>query len=630
MVPFRPRRDAERGVDLGLPVRTRKIQVRRACALFRKGGGVVYGRTAARGGRRRMAAFTLFCAVASLGLATILWLGLRAAPGPLAVATAAAGFVAAVYAANPVHQVYSFHGLWQASIVYAILGGGAPPETPIFAGERLLYPWGHHLLLAAFSRTLAILPATAASLVNVACAFAAVLLLARIGRRLGFDRAAIVAAVALALFGITFTNVGPIGFALQWWIPFRIEPRGTPPIGQFTHFTPSPLVIVAFLAMIDGLLAVGESSGRARSRGHAQIGLAVVAAGFFYPVQLPAVGVSTLAGAAALAAAPDRRRWREAGTVAAILAIAALALLPYLYAIGHGKQALARPGIAGSAALAGNLGRHLVTVLPIAVLALSGRRAWRPLAAAAPLAWRIVAAVALASGAAHLFVDAPDGVQYKALILHSVTLGILAAPVLAALGARRPLIAFLLLWSFQLPASGDLFLKLADEWRVPDPFRRESASLVHADARDEALYRWIREESPPDAVFVDDFLTIPAFGRRPLFVGLDLRRDRIRGPRPRDGWGTKPVVLLRVAVGHPDAAIYHRTMAALDLLAEDRDAVSAETLERVAALGRPVYLVARSSALRAVRAGDPAGFAVAFEGDAATVFRVPSPAARVR
>src|SRR5258706_12220603 len=80
---------------------------------------------------------------------------LRFRPGRPGMLLLALTILFCVYFGNPLHRVYSSHGFWHHAIVYEILNGQFPPQDPLAAVERLLYPWGMHFVAAGVSRLLA-------------------------------------------------------------------------------------------------------------------------------------------------------------------------------------------------------------------------------------------------------------------------------------------------------------------------------------------------------------------------------------------------------------------------------------------------------------------------------------------
>src|SRR5262249_21689766 len=152
---------------------------------------------------------------------------------------------------------------------------------------------GDHWIAALFSYAAGIIPATSFSTMNLLALAATVALLFDVAARLGIrDESAYFAAV-LPLFGITCLNLGPISRLVGPFLPFWQEFRGTPPGAQFTHMTGASLGIVSFMLGLHATLRIFEAKTRRDVFvAAATLLTAVFAAGFFYPLQYPALAAS--------------------------------------------------------------------------------------------------------------------------------------------------------------------------------------------------------------------------------------------------------------------------------------------------------------------------------------------------
>ena len=76
------------------------------------------------------------------------------------------------------------------------------------------------------------------------------------------------------------------------------------------------------------------------------------------------------------------------------------------------------------------------------------------------------------------------------------------------------------------------------------------------------MYTWIYRNTHPTAVFIDTQATIPVFGRRQLFVGLDARNDLPWHSIGFEGWGISADLILTGINGNSKRIIDARTKAA--------------------------------------------------------------------
>jgi len=523
------------------------------------------------------------------------------------LAAAPVAVAAALLLASP-RTLVSWHGFVHAGIAEHLSLAQLPPENPFFAGEPLPYYWVHQALAAV----LAWLPGVDALHALAALTLASLALLMFSALRLGarhFGSAAAGAWVGwLALAGLN-----PAGPAIAVAKAVR---QGIP----LLEFAPEPVETVfvsnesADLFMTHPLLGALHVSADWRrgqnlpwfldnsSRGPALALLIPLAALF-----LARPRARTLAGCAALAAlsAALNPLIGLAGAAALFVGACLLALasrIPRLRAAlaGGGDAGLA----AGAAALAGALlamptyiqlfaavagePAALSTPRALAIKAASMAASFCvlvPLAAygmlRAPVALRAKLA-ALAAGGFALALAVPviglaEGNEHN---LANVAGVLLAVPALgfAATRGLSSRAGFALVAVF-LPTTLCTLASFAG--RPALPIASEGGALVRTPAEDALaqLYRWIRSETPREAVFVVDparpvkmatnVSELPAFTGRALFVD-------------------QPSYLTT-----PHAGFAARTQLAAALTAGV--AASAEGRAALTELGRPVYLLTHAA-----------------------------------
>ena len=134
-------------------------------------------------------------------------------------------------------------------------------------------------------------------------------------------------------------------------------------------------------------------------------------------------------------------------------------------------------------------------------------------------------------------------------------LGIMASVPFGTIYRKHKGIAFLLLIIFLNPLSAALTIRSCFDTRtISDPIWEDGTVLRHQDPQADALYTFIRTQTPPDAIVMDTYLTIPILGQRELLVGMDDRRNTFFHPT-LDGWAYKASLLLEKVSGHPKKVI---------------------------------------------------------------------------
>jgi hypothetical protein len=156
---------------------------------------------------------------------------------------------------------------------------------------------------------------------------------------------------------------------------------------------------------------------------------------------------------------------------------------------------------------------------------------------------------------------------------------------------------------------------------APRVFREAGVTLEHTDPAERDLYRWVRTQTDPRAVFVDRELGLPVFGQRALFVALPKHKEmKALTADGGDGYALDPRIFMKIVDGYPEALVDQRLEIAERILAGATPAPS--DLAVIAAAGPRAYLVLRPGSTDAVRLQDTA-LPVVFTNPAATVFELP-------
>jgi hypothetical protein len=549
-----------------------------------------------------------------LAVALVL-LALRRAPSRAAAAALLVAPVALVLLDDD-FRVYSHHGLLHASYVAAIATRGAPPEDPFFAGAPLSYPWLHHAMVAGAARATGLgVPELFAATSLAALALCAGLLYATAGR-LGAGAPARLLAPLLALAGVSPFTRGP-GADAAGLLGLASEARLIP-LQKFASVNSNQLGLAAFAWALYGLVRWCSAGGARDRRALAHFGGAVLVTALLYPLLLPLLAGTALVAAGGLA-------WRSrridtsclAPPIAAALAL--LPALPYLLGLARGKEG--PPSLALAFAPAHLV--HHAGILVLFVLAPLALRPWRERAAWARPEWLPVAG-AFASGAAlYLVTAAGYGSEYKFLAAATLPAGLALAEPVAALAARRPALAAWVLALAWLPMGTSFARAITSPWGDAQAVRVAGPRIVPARGDAASLASWVTRETPPDAVFVDVALELPAATGRSLYVAEDPLGGRAQGAAGLAGFGMRPSQFLPAVAGRDPAAVERRQLATLALVGPGGLGWRPEALSTVQReLGaRPLFLVARSPAADA-RLRAASGLEPAFGAGAIHVYRV--------
>ncbi len=473
----------------------------------------------------------LDAAVLATILAAVFLLALRV--GPRWTLVVAVAPFAIVYLIAPDVRVYSIHGFIHTPIVYQILENGVPAENPFFAGYPVHYPYGYHAVVAWLASTLNITPAWVFAGGNLLAIIATCALIAGIGRLYTGDKTTGVFAAFLALFGSAGREVSNLMRTLD--VPGYWANLALPISKKFINLNLMPVGVLCFALGIFELLRI-LTKERVSRGAHLVFAIAVALCGLLYPWTW--LGLVAAAGAMIGTTWLFNRPLRKNALIAAgAVGIATLALLPYLLSLTQGKAPGTGLGPAPNVRAMGSHAAHLLLMLwPLWLLvALRARTLSGELRSGLPMA-RLLVAGTLALAASFVFVHQVSGAEYKLRSLTAVLLAALAAPTLTLLYRARPWIALVVVAFLLWPASYDLVRKLSIQRPVSDPYVEEGYALVHGDAQEGAMYRWITDNTASDAVFVDTEPTITTFARRSVFFAGDVPDVR----KYWNGWNHDP------------------------------------------------------------------------------------------
>ena len=506
--------------------------------------------------------------------------------GAWLVGLALAAVVAVLVVANPWLRQGS-DAWFHTAVVAEIERAGIPPDDPYFAGMSLQYFWFYHVALIALRITTGLTPPDAMALLNIIAAVGCVVMAARIGMALGFTPVSGAWGGALLLLGM--------GGLIWLFFPLKVVPmfvgevRGMEEAARVFSFTPFTVTRVTgtlqvlfsltfmlrkFLigtsvpfSLLLSLVAWGAGLRLVRE-GDPRNAVVQLVAGTGAILMHTVVGgvlmIALAVGGGITMLFAHGARWR--GFLVAVLVAGSLAAcLPYLLSTF-------RPGERSGPGL---VGFHLFHVLSLpfslagvgllSILAI--RSLWR---SAEPAAILFLGTLAACVGYS-IFGQLPGANQYdKTTLVAFVPLALaggFGVPLVweALRGSRRLRGAFVVCMAlFLIPENGISLAVFAADSKAP---------VISAEER--ALFEWIAEETPPDAVFIDSADRVDVL---------------VRGPR-RQYWG---VPSYASQWGYPlDEMARRRAL---------RDAVyegllSIEQMDALRALHAPVYVVARETDL---------------------------------
>jgi hypothetical protein len=433
------------------------------------------------------------------------------------------------------------------------------------------------------------------------------------------DRLAAIFAATLAIFGSTIFNVGPIAIAANRLVGARIsEGRGLAAL-KYVRVNSMPIGMAFFALYLWAIFRVFRKPDAAGAGDYIVLGASVLGSGFYYPLTWLPLMASLFAACAAFVIQYGKESRRTLLYVSSSTIITVVCLLPYLDGLRAGQDSLLSP-TSDVASLLGKGVRLTLSFSLVALLAWWERDVIRELLAKEPGRLTALLSTILTTAVMYIVVNA-NGNEYKFLILSCLTLGILAGGLLAKVYRTRRARSFLMLVGFLIPVSSDwIVLFRLRNMPIADPYVEQGMYLRHKTLGEDRLYQWIDSQTPGDSLFIDTYLTIPVFGRRALYAGLDHRWASGTTPN-RDGWSLTAADLIRQE-GHPRKLVKSRVEVSNRVLDPKLPITPADLSQLKRTMGNQhVYIVARNPATREKLDAD-GRFQLAFTSDAASVFFV--------
>jgi len=194
----------------------------------------------------------------------------------------------------------------------------------------------------------------------------------------------------------------------------------------------------------------------------------------------------------------------------------------------------------------------------------------------------------------------PDKGEYKFLNLTFLALCVYAGLELDALRSRGTK-RFVALMGFLLIPGASIWLSEAKLRQIEpvEPALLIANHTVAVDPVRASMYRWMRTETPNEAVFIDTELTVPVFGERSLYIATDIAQVAWKWPW-NDGWGMSMRRMHLTVLGRNETEIDHRMDLVHLLLSASHptDLANAAGTIHSDVPGRALYVIARDRASR--------------------------------
>ena len=461
-------------------------------------------------------------------------------------------------------QTMSNHGLMHASIVYELSQHGVPPGNPLLAGERLYYPYGHHFLISKLMNYISIAPGQWFVITNIISLILFIWILERIARLISPDRTYRALAVFVSVVGCNPFAQGPLRD--PFLMLSLINEHRIVPLSKFLNINSNPLGLLCFVITFWGLVRL-VTTGKGNLLTYAMVAIGSISAAFLYPIVWPGILVCIGLTIIYLWYIKAPYCYRTGGYLLVILVVGIALVIPWLLSITEGKSATAAIQIIPSKWHLLRNGIIIATLMALPVgLALFMRTTIADVFRAHQkiVVYCLLCAISLQG--MYLLIFFPLHAEYKYLAMSEVPIALILAFLLQKLVERQKLLAAVLIFLLALPANWNVWGKIVQGFgTAADPALIEGNLIIHQEPAQRELYRWIRENTERDAVFVDTYLTVPPFAQRQLFVGLDTRRDSgdLKG---RDGWSMTAKTILELVNGSDQKVLERRRHLAENLL----------------------------------------------------------------
>ena len=426
--------------------------------------------------------------------------------------------VAAIYLFNtPNFRILSAHGLMHSSLTYQILGGNIPPLNPFLAGGAVIYPWGFHGLVALVSTLTRLAPANLFMLFNLTALALCLLMAYRISNIFVSDRLTNLLSGAAAFYFLSPLPKPFLDLFRNWHQHKATFIYATIPLHKFYHVNSMATGTALLLLSITLALVLFQNQTK-EWKPYFYLALSTLALIYVYPLfALPLLIINV--GFFFHFAFSRSKKKPSLASLGFIWLICWSAFLAYIFSLIGTNP--------GSVGLRLHFGSNfffktylfLLPTLPLLLLLIFTRKSWIVhLHVKKELSLYYLAFLLFC----FLFYLILPSEQYKFLNLFFLLLGPLAGFAFSSLYQKNKTMGLAALLLFSAPTWGRLISEPWDTSKNSHGF--EGQHLRHENWGENELCRWIRENTPKDAVFFDSKLTIPVFGERPLYLAAPQKR----------------------------------------------------------------------------------------------------------
>ncbi len=421
-----------------------------------------------------------------------------------------------IYFISPHNRVYSHHGFIHAGIFYQILNGNIPPPQPFLGGLPLLYHWGFHFLAVIVSKVFNVSPFWSFAVINLFSLFLSIIIIYKLSTLLVKDKLANILSVIVPIFALT-----PYGS------PFRYSAVATPIAEKFTNSNGVPIGLVFLLLSIYFIINIFKESKFC----YKQIVIfffLVIGLGFFYPPFL--VGVIASFPFLFISFILDKNKKRDHYKDLKIISIIILiiftgigVLWPYLSQISLGIVETMK--FSNLFQILYKLRDFSLIACPIIFIIFLSRKAL--FNSVDRKALTILSLIIISNFLIYILFTQHLGTERKYRLITCLSLGVIGGISFRLLIDKfGKNVVILILIIFSLPYFYDYWRKIYN-WLGVKPIYVEKGIVVsYIESEEEELYKWIRENTNKQSIFIDVKPHMPIFGQRQLFVApLHLERD---------------------------------------------------------------------------------------------------------
>jgi hypothetical protein len=431
-----------------------------------------------------------------------------------------------IFLYNSELKVISAHTFFYAGPVYQILNGYIPPLDPLFGGEILHYQWGHPWAAACLSKILNITPFNSFEIINILSLAGCIWLLYKISNLLINNPKVNVLSALFPIYCGTYIYTYTLP-KLVGVIPFYGgENRIFPLLVKFHSFNGVPLGLVFFLMLVYGTMKLFENKKIVLYS--LLILTGAIGSLFFYAAFGPGIlawfGLMGLLWLSKYKDDDFKVFGRTLLLLYSLIFLSLLAVSPYLKQLsssgGFLKVEFCNPRI-----IIQNIFNFLLPCLLSLSMILVFRKYWIHSLERRNLS--IVGCLFLSNLTCYLFVHMPSNGEYKFLLLAMIPFGIIGGIAFTRVLHYSRWIALGLLLLLSLPALRLCRYDFSSSprkmfnVRYTPSFQENGTILESRDSEENAMYRWIRENTSRDTYFLDKETLIPVYAQRSLWVGFE-------------------------------------------------------------------------------------------------------------